>query len=194
MPSTSTDLNSPRSNPQRTRELLEGALRGDERSWRLIFAAHQEFLLYVLRTLSVNSSQVDPEDVLQVAFLQAWKRIDRFEYRGVGSLRRWLRRIAENALIDALRRSNRVPTPGPEVDLARDTGAAGPDEAAADKELSARLLRCLARLPEDERDIVIMRKLEGLTWEEICALDGRPRTSVRRSYERSLDRLQAWMA
>jgi RNA polymerase sigma-70 factor (ECF subfamily) len=189
---TSTDLGSGRTDPHRTRILLEGACRGEEESWRLLFEAHRDYLRYVLHTLAVQKPGLDVDEILQETVVRAWTNIKTFEYRGVGSLRRWLRKIAENGFIDALRQEP-VPTARVTKD-AHDDGSGAPDHLAEERELAARLFACLARLSPEDRDVVIMRKLEGLTWEEISEIEGRPRTTVRRSYEHAIDRLQAWMA
>ena len=189
-PST-TDLGSPRSDPQKTRVLLEAALRGDEACWERLFSAHSGFLRHVLHARRAQSAGVDVEEVLQDTLCRAWSNMKSFEYRGVGSLRRWLQRIAENSFVDHLR-TRPDPSTG-QVDALADGHHADPEEQAQERELTAKLYASLARLQPSDRDIVIMRKLEGLTWEEICEIEGRPRTSVRRAYEQALNRLQAWM-
>jgi RNA polymerase sigma-70 factor (ECF subfamily) len=191
---TSTDLGNRRTNPQRTETLLEGVRRGEEESWRLLFEAHRDFLQYVLSTLTAGRRGVDVDEVLQVTFVRAWRNIDAFEYRGVGSLRRWLRRIAENAFVDALRADPGAHAAGAPAEDLGDGGRRAPGRLAEERELTAHLFACLARLSPEDRDVVIMRKLEGLTWEEISEIEGRPRTSVRRAFEQAIDRLQAWMS
>ncbi|MEM7306225.1 MAG: RNA polymerase sigma factor [Planctomycetota bacterium] len=198
---TTRDFGRESSELVRTQDLLQGARDGDETSWRLIFERHRDFLLFTLQSLATRgtANRIDPEDVLQTSLLRAWKNISNFEYQGDGSLRWWLKKIVLNTFVDQIREEGRVKRGGSlaaEQGLTevQDLAAAAPSEAAYQNELKERLLQCLARLPEEDRDLVIMRMLEQLGWQDIADLLGVPRTSCRRRYEQALDRLQRWMA
>lgn len=187
MAPTTTEPGNQRTDPLRTRTLLEGARRGEEQSRRSLFSAHRDYLGYVLSTLAVPHAGLDVDAILDATAVRAWAHVETFEYHGVGSLRRWLREIAMSAFLDALRREPVVPTSS----AAADPEAS--DHGAAQRALALRLFAGLARLTPEDRDVVIMHELEGLTWEEISELEGRPRTTVRRDCERASERLRAWM-
>lgn len=108
------------------------------------------------------------EDAVQETMLRAWTSLDRF--RGDSSERTWILRIAHNTAIDSLRRRRDLATPPhemPEVQDHRDPA----DRAAGMDTLSA-VGRALAALDETSRSIVVLREVEGMSYQEIAdALD-----------------------
>ena len=108
------------------------------------------------------------EDAVQETMLRAWTSLDRF--RGDSSERTWILRIAHNTAIDSLRRRRDLATPPhemPEVQDRRDPA----DRAAGMDTLSA-VGRALAALDETSRSIVVLREVEGMSYQEIAdALD-----------------------
>lgn len=106
------------------------------------------------------------EDVAQHTFLQAWRNADRFEPGR--DFAPWLATIARRAAIDALRKEQRRPTTGLDDDAAalsdpRDI----PD--AAQIELTWDVRAAVDMLDDDQREVVRLHHLEGLTHREIAA-------------------------
>jgi RNA polymerase sigma-70 factor (ECF subfamily) len=88
------------SNLEEESRILDLARRGDEQAFeQLVEPYRRELLVHCYRILG---SFEDAEDMLQEAFLRAWKRLDSFE--GRSSVRAWLYKIATNACLDALDR------------------------------------------------------------------------------------------
>ncbi|HET9001402.1 MAG TPA: sigma-70 family RNA polymerase sigma factor [bacterium] len=85
--------------------LLESAKRGDREAFeRLAEPYRRELQLHCYRMLGAF---YDAEDLVQETFLRAWRGVGAFQFRGAGSFRGWLYRIATNACLKALaRRSN----------------------------------------------------------------------------------------
>ena len=118
----------------------------------------------------------DPEDALdlcQETFLNAWKGLSSFN--GDSSFSTWLYRLASNLCLDFLRsKKRRQDTMGTPLSLddedtpppPADTGLK-PDEHLERKERSLALHRALAALPEHHRQILILRELSGLSYQEI---------------------------
>jgi RNA polymerase sigma-70 factor (ECF subfamily) len=131
---------------------------------------------------------VDPSEVAQQALLKAHAARDQFRGRTEQELAAWLRTILNNTLADALRASNRRPGSISLSDLSEsssvqpapvpaDTGLP-PEELAARNEQLLRLAAALGRLPDDQRAVLEMKHLHGLTVTEICERTGRTKSSV----------------
>ncbi len=115
----------------------------------------------------------DAEDVVQEAFLRAFRSFDGF--RG-GDARPWLLAIVRNTCINSLKRrlpkSSSVPLDESANLLAADVP--GPDERmlqAANHEL---VCRALDEMPEDFREVVILREMEGLSYKEVAKVTDSP--------------------
>lgn len=201
-----TELREPPSTDlRRTQELLAQATSGNEAAWARLFRIHRKYLVVLVKSAlpPLTRRRFDAEDVVQAAFLSAWKGIGTFEYRGEGSLRFWLKRIALNELQGFLRHHRRQrrqvsPDSGALSDTTRmnsmvDAREESPPDAAERLEEESMLLDALAKLPERDRDVLIMRQFERLTWPRIAEILEVPESSCRRWYEEAVDRLQREM-
>lgn len=129
-----------------------------ERHWKAVYR-----LVYRL-----TGSAHDADDLTQETFLRALGRRDTF--RSGTNMRAWLMTIASNALFD-LQRRRKTARPVPlDGDLAQGDGPeAGPAEQA---ELNGLLADAIARLPQTQRAVFLLRSQEGLSFREIAgALD-----------------------
>lgn len=120
----------------------------------------------------------DPLDAAQNALVAISQRIGQFDHRAKFST--WCYRIATNAALDELRRSRR------HSDRALDDGAGALEriESAApltDRSVADRMTvrDALAQLPDEQREVFLLRELEGLSYEELAALIGVPVGTVR---------------
>ena len=141
---------------------------GDETAYREVVDAYRDRLLTVISR--VAGAGADAEDLAQEAFLKAFAAIGRFD--GRSALFTWLYRIAINTARDWHDHRRRRPTvplegaDGPLVDPVADD--AGPEHAAIAREERAAVRRALARLPEPFRTTLVLREMEGLSYEEIA--------------------------
>ena len=152
-------------------------LRSDDQLVALFRAGHDEAFgtihdryrqrLFAYARQMLGGSASDAEDVMQDVFLRAYDAL-RVNDREL-LLRAWLYRVAHNRCIDQLRR----PAPAPEdiYDLNR-----GPQHDLADqaerREDLRRLVADVRRLPEQQRSALLMREMEGLSYQELAnALD-----------------------
>jgi RNA polymerase sigma-70 factor, ECF subfamily len=106
------------------------------------------------------------EDVVQDTMIKAWRSLGQF--RGDSSTRTWVLRIAHNTAIDALRRRRErstAPHDLPDGDGSTLDDPARRAEGRADVEL---LRRALAGIDELSRTIVVLREVEGLSYQEIA--------------------------
>ncbi len=120
-------------------------------------------------TAYLAGSDVDPDDILQETFLKAIRNLDGF--RGQAGIYSWLYSIARNLCIDEFRkqqnRSMITSVPVEEFELASDQFA---DEAEREEILILR--KAIAVLPVMFRDVVIMKAIEQMSYEEIADITG----------------------
>ncbi len=138
----------------------------------------------------IVGDRVAAEDVTQEAFISAYRAIGRF--RG-GSLRGWLLRIVSNASYDHLRAVRRAPTqsldlamesPGFSPPVARES----PEREAERSELAAEIQRAILELPKDQRTVVVLVDVQGLSYEEAAEATGASLGTVKSRLSRARSR------
>lgn len=133
------------------------------------------------------------EDILQETFLAALRGASTF--RGEGSPRSWLLTIARNTARSMARRRHETPTE--EESLERLGEAAGfgcevsPEEALEEHQQQQMLERAMAALPEADREVLLLRDVEGLSGEETAAVLGLPLAAMKSRLHRARLRLVA---
>lgn len=165
--------------PVDDRELVESARKGDRDAFRTLFERYHR-RAYAL-AFGVLRHQDDALDVVQDAFIKAHKYLDKFE--GNSSFYTWLYRIVMNLAIDHLRKHRRVrPVELDEQHLEEGSGGddallpkilgGNPGRALLDKEIRARIDQALGELSENHRTVLVMRELEGMSYEEMAQAMG----------------------
>jgi RNA polymerase sigma factor (sigma-70 family) len=135
---------------------------GNEDAFRVIHDRYRARLFAYARQMLPGSRQ-DAEDALQDVFVRAYRAL-RASDRPV-SLRAWLYRVAHNRCIDELRRP--VP-PAPEVLEIVRPPAADPLAEAERREHLRRIVVDVRRLPDQQRSALLMRELNGLSYNEMA--------------------------
>jgi len=146
------------------------ARAGDTEAFRLLVERHSHALFRLACRMTGNEH--DAEEVVQEAFLKAYRSLDRFEDRAqVGS---WLYRIAANCAFDLLRTRRRrgeqaTVDEDEEEDGPREmpSTAPGPERLALSGEVRRRVDAALARMSLRERSAFVLRHFEGFSIEEI---------------------------
>lgn len=183
--------------PEHEKQCIDRVLRGDANAFESLVHAYEKTVYNLaLRTLG---NQQDAEDVTQEAFLKAYRSLSNF--RGESKFSVWLYRIVSNLCLDQLRARQRRPTQSLSVENAEgETDELEiPDEHFAPEKLLDRKLtresvqRGLAALPDEARQILLLRELQGLSYEEIGnVLDLEPGTVKSRIF-RARKRLCAYL-
>lgn len=175
----------------RTRQMVARAVarakEGDRDAVRFLYLRYSGNVYAYVR--SIVRADHDAEDVTQHVFAKLITVIHRYEQRTAPFLA-WLLRLAHNAAIDHLR--VKTPTPFAEVLDANER------DDYDGSERSASLRTAMEALPEDQRSVLMLRHVVGLTPPEIAACTGRTESSVhglhhrgRRSLQQELVRLGA---
>lgn len=133
--------------------------------------------------LSITKHVADAEDVLQDTYLQVWQGAE--SYRAHGRPMAWLMTIVRNLALDRLRERART-AQLPLEDQWPENSMMTPDDRLT-------LEALLERLPDEERQVVVLHAITGLRHREIAALLKLPLSTVLSKYNRSVKKLQlAW--
>jgi RNA polymerase sigma-70 factor (ECF subfamily) len=162
--------------------LLDRLRTGEPRAFEELVIGYQHRVFGV--ALRMLGSAAEAEEIAQEAFLRAHRAIG--EFRGDSTLATWLYAIASRLCLNRLATGER--RHGRAGDDALDrlaNGHADPAAAAEQGELEAALHRAIAELPEDRRVVIVLRDLEGLSYEEIAATLDLPLGTVRSRIHRA---------
>lgn len=154
------------------RNLVAKAAQGDQDAFEQIVLANQN-KVYSLCLRLVNDRD-DAADLAQEVFLKAWKSLPNF--RGNSSLSTWLYRMTTNLCIDHLRYCRtRQGLRGPSLDDEESTipelgdWSLDPHHKLEKTEISRAIERGLSALPEHYRQIITLREIAGLDYQELAA-------------------------
>jgi RNA polymerase sigma-70 factor, ECF subfamily len=134
----------------------------------------------------------DAEDATERTFVAALAAIDRYRDEGA-TFRAWLFRIAHNQLANTLRARHRQHATSLEV-VAEPRSVADPAGLLSLAEEARGLRRALDQLPDDRRQVVVLRFVDGLSAREIGAVLGRSEGAVRVLQHRALRQLAEILA
>lgn len=151
-------------------ELIARAREGDRAAFAALVRAHQDEVYTLARRLVGDPHLAS--DVAQEAFIRAWRALPSF--RGDAKLSTWLYRITVNTAWTQKKRASRHRgSPLDEFTEVVDTSEAHvPERAGETMELRNRLRAALARLPDSQREIVVMKDIYGWTHGEIAEAAG----------------------
>ena len=153
------------------RELAERAKKGDQPAFEQLVRDNQN-KVYSL-ALRFTGDREEAADLAQEAFLKAWQGLRGFQ--GESSFSTWVYRLTVNVCIDYLRKTARREAVIPAVSLDDSRGAwaepadweQDPQRQLERSERGQALTRGLARLPDWQRQILVLRELSGLSYQEI---------------------------
>ena len=178
-------------------ELVRRAQSGDLDAFEALVRSHEK-TVYNLALRMTNQPQ-DAEDMAQEAFLKVWRALPDFRWECKFSV--WLYRIVSNVCLDWLRRQSRRPTVSlsAEDEDGEEAEREVPDERHSPERLLEQKLtreavqRGLETLPEEQRQILLLREIRGLSYEEIGqALSLEPGTVKSRLF-RARKKLADWL-
>lgn len=150
------------------RELIEKAGRGDAYAFEQLISAHENKMYAV--ALRMCGNREDAQDCLQEAMLRVYRAMSGF--KGQSSFSTWVYRITMNSCLDELRRrKSRTAT---SLDAMLENGFAPSDEGDTPEQSSLRseqrraLEQAIAKLPEDMRAAIVLRDIQGCSYDEIA--------------------------
>lgn len=160
--------------PEEERKLVKSAQNGSESAFEALFDANQK-LVYNL-ALKLTGNPDDALDVSQEAFIKAYKNLSAFRFESRFSA--WLYRLTYNASMDYLKKNKptlsltQEDSEGEEQELALPDTSPGPEETVEREDVRRAVRRAIASLPDDKREILIMREFSGMSYGEIASALG----------------------
>jgi RNA polymerase sigma-70 factor (ECF subfamily) len=173
---------------------LDRLRAGDATAFEDLVITYQHRVFGVALRMLGNAAEA--QEVAQEAFVRAHRGLG--DFRGDAKLSTWLYAITSRLCLTRLGSGERrLAWQGEEALLRLADGAPRPDAALERSELEAALQRAIAELPEDRRIVVVLRDLEGLSYEEIAqALDlelGTVRSRLHRARADLKDKLERFL-
>ncbi len=161
--------------------ILSGARAGAEWAWTSIYADLAPVVLGYLRA----QGAAEPEDVTGEVFLHVVRDLDRFE-GDEPAFRSWVFVIAHHRLLDDVRRSKRRPVE-PMAEVPTEVTRVADVEAEVLQTLATeRVRRIIEGLSPDQRDVLLLRVLGGLTVAEVAEAVGKRPGAVKALQRRGL--------
>jgi RNA polymerase sigma-70 factor (ECF subfamily) len=169
---------------------------GDVRAFEVLVGRHRKPIYNFILRFVRDPAQA--EDVLQETFLRLIKGAEAYERQA--KFTTWLYTIARNLCVDAARRGKHrkaasLDAPvgdgesAPLVELVAD-GQAGADREAIGRELQVRIQQAVEALPDEQREIFLLREVADLQFNEIAQIVGCPENTVKSRMRYALEKLR----
>ena len=172
---------------ERDKELVALAQRGDSNAFRELFDRYHRRAFAV--ALGVVKNKQDALDIVQDAFIKVHKHIQNFQ--GTASFYTWLYRIVMNLSIDHVRKAKKGRDLDYDDKVGRDDenvagdGAivptileSNPKKTVLRRELAEAIQQALGTLSEDHRAVILLREVEGLSYEEMARVLEVPKGTI----------------
>ena len=168
-------------------ELVERCKQGDSLSYQLLYQRYSKAMYNT--SLRIVNNSADAEDVLQEAFLDAFRSLHDFHYRSTFGA--WLKKIVINKSINTLRKRRAYFV---ELDENSETGvyALAQEESLDEEALQyqvAEVKKAIQKLPDGYRAVLSLYLLEGYDHEEIAGILSISHNTVRTQYVRAKQKL-----
>jgi len=164
-----------------SRDLLSQAQAGDISAFEALVEANRDKVFGL--ALRMTRSEADAAEIVQDTFLSAYEHLK--DFRGDAAFASWVHRIAANFALMRLRhrkvaeQQGQVELDGPEFnergsleDYPATDWSRRADEKVLDQELGKAIHQATDRLPEEYRQVFLLKDVEGLSYEEISELTG----------------------
>ncbi len=172
-------------------ELLDDSAlirRAQQRDSVAFGVLYERYLDRVYRYIVYKINDVSlAEDLTSEVFLNAWKAINRYEDRG-HAFSTWLLRLAHNEVTDHYR-THRATVSLPETDT-HSSSELDPEQFAELQSDQQTLLRAVKQLPEEWQQVILLRFVESVPFEDIAVIVGKSSGACRVIQHRALARLR----
>lgn len=167
--------------------MLRAARSGADWAWERLYHDLAPAVLGYLRIQNLE----DREDVLGEVFLQVVRDLHRFE-GGYEGFRSWVFTVAHHRMVDARRKVQRRPPtdPTPTEDLDVHLTPAEVEPEAIEHLTTEEVVALLEHLTEEQREVLVLRLLGGLTYSEVAEVLGKRRGAVKQLQRRAVSALR----
>ena len=163
---------------------IQQVLAGDKQAYSHIINKYKDPLFATILRMTRNPH--DAQDLVQEAFIKVYGQLDK--YNDQGSFSSWFYRVAMNHCMDGFRKKRYQQVEMNESIIGETPNY--PEVTFLKKEKNRQLELLLAKLPEDERIILLLRYVNELSYEEISELAEVPVTTVRNKLHRAKKKLK----
>jgi RNA polymerase sigma-70 factor (ECF subfamily) len=150
-----------------SKDIIEKAAQGDLGAFEAIYKATSGFVYHT--ALRILNNAADAQEVTQDIFMKIYDNLKRFEFRS--NFKTWVYRITVNTAINAYNKNIRRAGNREDFEIVMQTQGHPPEiNGVVDGLEQERMLSCLLdTLTPDHRAIIVLREIEGLSYEEIAA-------------------------
>ena len=174
--------------------LLRRAARGDTDAFEQLMTPLENMIWRVC--WHYMGEREAASDCAQDAMVKIWRSLD--GYRGDCAFESWIYRIAASVCLDALRKRKRDRSesiePLKEAGFDPEDPEPGTEEKVITADRHRELRECIARLPEEQREPLVMTQLDGLSYEEAAQRLGVSEGTVKSRVNRAKAKLKEWLA
>jgi RNA polymerase sigma-70 factor (ECF subfamily) len=179
------------------RDLVLACQRREPQAFEELVKRHQRTVFALIYQLAPDWE--DTTDLAQEVFIRVWRSINNL--RNPASFRSWLTQIVTNLFYDELRkRPRKLPTISMDDSASDEEGenptrdipdsSAMPEEKVLSKEVSEVIRQAMLKLPEQFRTAIVLREVEGLSYEEIAVITQTEMGTVKSRIARARTKLQ----
>ena len=155
-------------------KFIANYISGDENSLEFLVKKHQHRLFNFIYSKVLDKDTAD--DIFQDTFIKVIKTLKRGVYNEEGKFLPWIMRIAHNLVIDYFRKKNRIPLfeNNDNFDIFQliSDGAMNAENAIIDDQIVADLQKIILELPQDQKEVLLMRFYRDMSFKEIASHTG----------------------
>ncbi|MBQ9267543.1 MAG: sigma-70 family RNA polymerase sigma factor [Clostridia bacterium] len=155
------------------KELVRRAKDGDLKAYEEIISLYEKKVFSTIYYMVKNDNEI--EDIAQEVFIKIYKNLGNFKEES--TLYTWIYRITINVCIDEIKKRKKVvyldetiDTEDGEMELQLPDESKSPSEIVEENDLKERLERCIRKLPENQRIMIVLRDIKGFTYMEIAEM------------------------
>ncbi len=166
--------------------IIARARRGDADAFEQLVVAYRDQVFRL--ALRMCGNEADADEVAQEAFLSAWKALPNF--RGDSRFSTWLYQLTSHAAIDLMRREKRQIAAADITEVSAADPAPSPQQQAEQSEQREIVRDAILQLAPEQREVVVLRFMEELSYEEIGAVLKLPSGTVKSRLNRAKAQLK----
>ncbi|MGC6402739.1 MAG: RNA polymerase sigma factor [Flavobacteriaceae bacterium] len=155
-------------------QLITDYVQGDEHALEMLIEKYQQRIFNFI--FSKIHDRDLTEDIFQETFFKVIRTLKNGVYNEEGKFLPWVMRIAHNLVIDHFRKSNRLPRyeTNDDFDIFQFIGNSeiSAEDALIDEQIVQDLQRLILELPEDQREVLLMRVYKDMSFKEIAENTG----------------------
>ena len=171
-------------------ELIRRAVQGDAEAFGELYVRHLDRMYrYILFRVG---NEMEAEDLTEQVFLRAWTAMEGYRDEGY-PFSSWIYRIAHNLVVDYYRDDEEMAGPLESVSFVLPEEAPGPEELLIRKAEVVCLREAVARLPEQQQQLIVLRFVQGLSHAQVAEIMDKREIAVRVMQHRALATLNRFL-